>query len=126
MMISASGPRFLSKLHLDLSHKKAQEPQVENQCSRNNLASSILEQTTGNLSILCAFCAFLWPLMKGLEPGVARGAAQIFFDAQQLVVFRDAIRARKRARFDLARVRRNGETLDEGMLGFARLTRDDS
>ena len=56
---------------------------------------------------------------------VARGGAEFFLDAQQLVVLGDAIRAACRARLDLARSGADGEIGDRGVFGFAGSVRDD-
>src|SRR5215470_9977431 len=72
--------------------------------------------------LCCRFCS---SLMKCLSSRKARRASQIFFDAQELVVLRGAIRPRKRAGFDLSRVGCDSEIRDERILGFTRTMRDD-
>src|SRR4051812_28680403 len=64
-------------------------------------------------------------LKERFAAGEPRGATQIFFDAQKLIVFSDAIRARQRSGFYLARVSRDGQIGDEGILCFAGAMRDD-
>src|SRR5207245_10114986 len=62
------------------------------------------------------------PRDAGVEgaPGPRRGVAQLFLDAQQLVVLRGALAAGDRAGLDLARVDRDGDIGDEGGLGLPR------
>ncbi len=57
------------------------------------------------------------------RPGVLRGAAELFFDAQQLVVLRDAIAARCRAGLDLPGRGADREIGDRRILGLARAMR---
>src|SRR4051812_6663234 len=57
--------------------------------------------------------------------GEVRDVAQLLFDAQQLVVLRDAIGARRRSRLDLSGVRRDREIGDGRVLGLAGAMRDD-
>src|SRR5215207_9249144 len=64
-------------------------------------------------------------LVEGREAGEARGVAQVFLDAEELVVLGDAVCARERARLDLAGVGGDREVGDEGVLGLARAVRDD-
>ena len=63
--------------------------------------------------------------MKRRATRITRGAAQVFFDAQQLIVFGDPIGARKRAGLDLAGVGGDGQVGDERIFGFAGAMRDD-
>src|SRR5689334_5867885 len=116
MIIRASGPRFFAII---FSHKKAQNAQKRNDA----LAETILAPSLSNC--FCALCAFLWRLMKCLPSREARRTSQIFFDAQKLVVLRDAIRTRKRSGFDLCRVRCNREIGDERILSLTGTMRDD-
>src|SRR6266404_7115298 len=51
--------------------------------------------------------------------GKARRRSELLFDAQQLIVFRDAISARSRARFDLSRGSRHSKIRDKGVFSFA-------
>ena len=51
--------------------------------------------------------------------------AEFFFDAQQLVVFGEAVGAREGAGFDLSGVGADGEVGDEAVVGFAAAVRDD-
>ena len=51
--------------------------------------------------------------------------AQLFFDAEELVVFGDAIGAGGGAGFDLAGARAYGEIGDEGVFGFAAAVAND-
>src|SRR6476620_3430605 len=62
--------------------------------------------------------------MKSLSTSETRGAAEIFFDAQELIVFGDSIRARQRSRFDLSGISRDGEIGDERILRLAGAMRD--
>ena len=54
-----------------------------------------------------------------------RGGAEFFFDAEELVVFRDAVGTAHRAGLDLARVRRDGDVGDRRVFRFAGAVRDD-
>src|SRR5262249_50240480 len=56
---------------------------------------------------------------------VAGCASRILFDAQELVVLGDAVRAAGRAGLDLPRVRRHGDVGDGGVLGLAAAMADD-
>src|SRR5262249_33748289 len=56
--------------------------------------------------------------------GVAGRAAELLLDADQLVVFGEAVGARQRTRFDLAGVGGDGEIGDRGILGLARAVRE--
>ena len=60
------------------------------------------------------------------RPRVARRRAQLLFDPQELVVFRDAIRSARRAGLDLARAGRHGEIRDGRVFRLARSMRDDA
>jgi len=62
---------------------------------------------------------------KNRFPGKARRSAEFLFDAQKLIVLRDAIGARSRAGLDLASRRRHREISDEGIFGLARPVRND-
>src|SRR5258708_27593336 len=59
-------------------------------------------------------------LSKRRPAGEQRCAPQVFFDAQQLVVFRNAISAGQRTRLDLSSVGRDGQVRDEWIFSFAR------
>src|SRR5579862_6404556 len=50
---------------------------------------------------------------------IQRIGSELLLDAQQLVVFRDAIRARRRTRLDLPGPERDGEVRDRRVLGLA-------
>jgi hypothetical protein len=63
--------------------------------------------------------------MKSPSAGEACGAAEILFEAQELIVFGDAIRARQRSGFDLSGIGRNREIGNERILSFAGAMRDD-
>src|SRR3989338_7051895 len=58
-------------------------------------------------------------LVVRLAPRIGGGITQVFFDAQQLVVFRHAVRARHRAGLDLHHVGGHREVGNEGILGLA-------
>src|SRR5436190_4459952 len=58
--------------------------------------------------------------------GVLRAGAELFFDPDQLVVLRDAIRPARRAGLDLAGARRHREIRDRRVFGFTRTVRDDA
>ena len=64
--------------------------------------------------------ALRWPAAG--EPG---GAAQFLFDAQQLVVFADAVGAARRSGLDLAGRCPHRQVRDRRVLGFAGAVRDD-
>ena len=53
-------------------------------------------------------------------PGINRDIAQLFLDADELIVFRDAIGPRKRACLDLTGIRGNRDVGDGRILGLAR------
>src|SRR5213082_1180874 len=59
-------------------------------------------------------------LVEGRESGEAGRAAQVFLDAEELVVLGDAVCARERAGLDLPGVGGDGEVCDEGVFGLAR------
>src|ERR1043166_4957961 len=62
----------------------------------------------------------------GLEfSTVNRVCSQCLLDAQQLIVFGDAIRAAQRTRLDLSRIRRHGNVGNGCILGLARAMTDD-
>src|SRR5215208_1472153 len=50
--------------------------------------------------------------------------AELFLDAQELIVLRDAIRSARRAGLDLSGAGCNGEVRDERVLGLTRTMRD--
>ena len=54
------------------------------------------------------------------------GLAQLFFDAEELVVFGDAVGAGGGAGFDLAGACAYGEVGDKGVFGFAAAVADDA
>src|SRR6476620_6685063 len=56
---------------------------------------------------------------EGVAPGIAGIAAQLLFDAQQLVVLRDTIAAAQRARLDLRRRGGDRDVGDGGVFGLA-------
>ena len=51
---------------------------------------------------------------------IKRQAFQFFFNAQQLIILRDAINPRGRAGFDLAGIHRDGEISNQRIVRFAR------
>ena len=55
----------------------------------------------------------------------AGAGAQFFLNAEELVVFGDAVGTRCGTRFDLARGGSDGEVGDKGVLGFAGAVRND-
>src|SRR4051812_8201084 len=57
---------------------------------------------------------------EGERPGVTRGVIELFLDAQQLVVLRDAFAPGRRTGLDLSAVGRNGEVGDRRVLGLTR------
>ena len=59
-------------------------------------------------------------VVEGFDAKEDRAAAQLFFDAEKLVVLGDAVGAADRAGLDLANAGGDGEVGDEGVLGFAR------
>src|SRR5689334_16125449 len=63
-------------------------------------------------------------LVESVAAGVA-GVAQLFLDAQQLVVLGDALGTRQRAGLDLQRVGGDRDIGDGGVLGLARTVRND-
>src|SRR5439155_10761528 len=56
---------------------------------------------------------------------ICRAVAELFLDAEKLVVLGDPVGAREGARLDLARVRRDRDVGDRRVLGLARAVRDD-
>ena len=62
---------------------------------------------------------------QGFAAGEAGGAAEGFFDAQELVVFGDAVGAGGGAGFDLAGAHGDYEIGEEGVFGFAAAMGDD-
>mmetsp|Transcript_81542 Transcript_81542/g.226847 ORF Transcript_81542/g.226847 Transcript_81542/m.226847 type:complete len:508 (+) Transcript_81542:825-2348(+) len=67
----------------------------------------------------------LLEVVEGRAARVHRHVAQVFLDAQQLVVLGHAVRARQRAGLDLAGVQANGDVGNGVVLGLARAVRDD-
>ena len=65
-------------------------------------------------------CHYWW---KAFLPGELRGFAEFFFDAQKLVVFRDAIGTAGRAGFDLPGARGHHKIGDERIFRFTRPVR---
>src|SRR5271168_1579982 len=63
--------------------------------------------------------------MQRFAAGEAGGAAQGFFDAEELVVFGDAVGAGGGAGFDLAGAHGDYEIGEEGVFGFAAAVGDD-
>src|SRR5206468_1317576 len=55
---------------------------------------------------------------------ILRRARELLFDAQQLIVLRDAVGSARRAGLDLARARADSEIGDERVFRFARAMRD--
>src|ERR1700722_13009324 len=64
--------------------------------------------------------------VDGLDAEEFGGLAQLFFDAEELVVFGDAIGAAGAAGFVLAGSGAYGEVGDEGVFGFAAAVADDA
>src|SRR5216684_5214264 len=64
-------------------------------------------------------------LTKGSFAVEAGGGTEFLFDAEELVVFGDAVGAAAGAGFDLAGGGSDGEIGDKGVLGFAGTVRDD-
>src|SRR5208283_1206545 len=64
-------------------------------------------------------------LPQRLSSGEASGGAQVFLDAQKLVVFGDAVGTARRAGLDLAGIGRYHQVGNERVLGFTRAVRDD-
>ena len=56
---------------------------------------------------------------------VLGGGAELFLDAEELVVLGHTVGAACRTGLDLAGVGSNGDVSDGGILGFARAVRDD-
>ena len=59
-------------------------------------------------------------MSENAAPGIAGGASKLAFDAQQLVILGQPVRARERACLDLPAVGRDCEIGDGRILGFAR------
>src|SRR4051794_24677822 len=59
-----------------------------------------------------------------LPSRVSDGVAEIFLDAQQLVVLRHAVGARQRPGLDLQRIGADCDVRDRGVLRLARAVRD--
>src|SRR5271156_4610881 len=64
-----------------------------------------------------SFCLAL--LMEGLPGGELRGISELLFDAQKLVVFRDAVRAAGGAGLDLPGARGHHQIGDECIFSLA-------
>ena len=62
---------------------------------------------------------------RALRPANVAARAELFFDAQQLVVFADAVGPARRSGLDLAGGRADREIGDRRVLGFAGAVRDD-
>src|SRR5262245_50887762 len=105
----ASGPRFLVMSQNDSATKGTKE----------------LHLALSMSNCFCIFCAFVYRLIEGFPARKPRGAAQVFLDAQELVVLRRSIRPRQRSGFDLTRIRCHGEIGNKRILGFAGTMRDD-
>src|SRR6185437_5999920 len=58
-------------------------------------------------------------VVERIEPRIACGCAQHFFDADELIVLGDTVAAARRPRLDLASVDGNNDIRDSGVLGFA-------
>jgi len=65
------------------------------------------------------------PLRQSAGASVNGVLAEQLPDAEELVVFREAVRAAERAGLGLAAVRRHGDVGDRRTLGFARVTAED-
>src|SRR5262245_33621618 len=63
---------------------------------------------------------------KRFPAGIVGGVAELFLDAQELVVLRDAVRSGRRPGLDLADAGRDGKIRDGGVLRFARSVRHDA
>src|SRR5947209_1546812 len=109
-MMSASGPFCLSKTAVSLT-----------ECFRTSPGGLLLiacahARVRLLLSLLIAFIAGRGArsgLTQGREAGEACRAAQVFLDAQELVVLRDAVCARQAPGLDLSGVCGDGEVCDE-------------
>src|ERR1035441_9300054 len=83
-------------------------------------------------SVRLADPVLIWPAlvataksaMMGSSVSPEIGLAHLLFDAQQLVVLRDAVGAAGRSGLDLAGVGGHGEVGDDGIFGFTRAVRD--
>ncbi len=58
-------------------------------------------------------------LVKRVSAGEARCTAQVFLDAQELIVFGNPVCSRQRTRFDLAGIRRYGQVSYKSIFGLA-------
>jgi hypothetical protein len=63
---------------------------------------------------------FILYLVEGAAAGKDGRVAEIFFDSQQLVIFRNTVRPAEAACLDLARVRCHCEIGNERVFGLAR------
>src|SRR5579859_998898 len=63
-------------------------------------------------------------LVEGIGSGIAGRVAEVFLDAQQLVVLGEPVRARQRSGLDLQRVRADRQVGNESVFGFAGAVRD--
>ncbi len=64
-------------------------------------------------------------LLERGQTGIHGVLAEFLFDAEQLIVFRQTIRAAQGTGLDLAAVRRHGDVGDGGVFGFAGAMRED-
>ena len=64
-------------------------------------------------------CSYLAQVLKSLAAGEAGGAAEGFFNAQELVIFGGALSAAGGAGFDLSGIDGDGKVGDGAVLGFA-------
>ena len=88
--------------------------------------SSRRSSSSGGRSTTACHSSYAAPARgNALQPGIRRLGAQLLLDAQQLVVLRDAVRARGRARLDLPGAERDREVGDRRVLGLARAVRHD-
>ena len=69
--------------------------------------------------------AWLPAVVNAFEAQKLGRLAQLFFDAQQLVIFGDAIGARGGAGLDLSGTGADGKVGDKGVFGLAGAVRDD-
>src|SRR5690554_255676 len=58
-------------------------------------------------------------LTEDVVSGIIRDLVELLFDAEQLVIFRDSVRARQAAGLDLTRAGRDRQARDEGVRGLA-------
>jgi len=63
-------------------------------------------------------------VVESVEAGISHRVAEVFLDAQQLVVLGDAIRARERTGLDLHGIEADGNVGNGRILGFAGAMRD--